>query len=131
MTSPTERDSFSDLFGAALAQFAKLFQNEVDLARAELSEKAGAIGEAVKFMAAGAVIVIPALTLILLAIARGLVGLGLSDPIAYLAVGVVAAAVAFLLIGFGARRLSPDSLKPSVTLEQIGRDKDAAEELLR
>src|SRR5579863_7340398 len=101
MMFPAERDSFTDLFGAALAQFAKLFQNEVDLARAELSEKAGAIGEAVKFMAAGAVIVIPALTLILLAIARGLVGLGLSDPIAYLAVGIVAAALAFLLIGFG------------------------------
>jgi hypothetical protein len=131
MTSPTERNSFADLVSAALSQLAKLLQNEVDLARAELSEKAREIGGALKFIVAGAVIVIPALVLILLAVARELANFGLSEPVADLAVGVVAAAVAFILIGLGAGRLSGQSMKPSVTLNQIRRDKKAAEELIR
>ena len=131
MTSPVERTSLTDLFGAALAQLAKLLQNEFDLARAELSEKVGEIGDAFKYILAGAVIVIPALVMILFAIALGLTSLGMPEGLADLIVGVVSAALAFLMIGFGARRLSVGGLKPTVTLDQISRDKVAAEEAFR
>ena len=131
MTSPVDRTSLTDLFGAALAQLAKLLQNEFDLARAELSEKAGEIGNALKFILAGAVIVIPALVMVLFAIARWLASLGMSEALADLIVGVVAAALAFILIGLGLRRLSAGALKPTVTLDQISRDKVAAEEVFR
>jgi len=131
MTSPVERTSLTDLFGAALAQLAKLLQNEFDLARAELSEKVREIGGALKFILAGAVIVIPALVMVLFAIARGLASLGMPEGLADLIVGVAAAALAFILIGLGARRLSAGALKPTVTLDQISRDKVAAEEAFR
>jgi hypothetical protein len=131
MTMPSDKSSLADLFGAALAQFAKLFQNEVDLARAELAEKAREVGGGLKFMAVGAVIVIPALVLVLMAIAAELVALGLSQPLAYLCTGVVAGVVAAVLLWIGAGRLSGDTVTPSVTLDQIRRDKNAAEEIMR
>jgi hypothetical protein len=131
MTTPTDRSSFADLLSVALSQLAKLFQNEVDLARAELVEKTSEIGGALKYIMAGAIVVIPALVLILFAVASELIVLGLSQPLAYLGTGIVAGAVALILIVVGANRLSGESMKPSVTLDQIRRDKVAAEELIR
>jgi hypothetical protein len=131
MTATTDRNSFADLLSVALSQLAKLFQNEVDLARAELAEKASEIGGALKYITAGAVIIIPALVLILFAAAGGLIEIGMPEPAAYLCTGVAAGAVALILIVVGARRLSVESVKPSVTLDQIRRDKVAAEELVR
>jgi hypothetical protein len=115
----------------ALAQLSKLFQDEVDLARAELSQKAGEAAGAVKLIAAGAALLIPALVLILFAIASALMQIGFSGPVAYLCSGLGAAIIASVLIWAGLGRLSGDALKPSITIEQIHRDKDAAKELVR
>jgi hypothetical protein len=58
-TSQNDFRAISALLGDALSQFAKLFQNEVDLAKAELGEKAQQVGGAIGFLAAGAILVIP------------------------------------------------------------------------
>jgi hypothetical protein len=130
MNSPNNR-SIPDLFGDALGQLAKLVGNEFDLARAEISEKASQAGRAAALIGAGAVIFIPALVLILFAIAAALIRSGVSDSVAYLITGAGAAAVAAALVGFGLSRLSGDTLKPAVTLDQIKRDKRAAKEMVR
>ncbi|MEA2863426.1 MAG: hypothetical protein QOC84_1382, partial [Bradyrhizobium sp.] len=80
---------------------------------------------------AGAVIMIPALVLLLFAFATALIRAGVSDPVAYLLTGVGAALVSAILIWVGLNRLSGDALKPSVTLEQVNRDKLAAKEMVR
>jgi glycerol uptake facilitator-like aquaporin len=80
---------------------------------------------------AGAVIFVPALVLILFAIAAVLMRSGISDPVAYLITGVGAALIAAALIGVGLSRLSGNALKPAVTLEQMHRDKFAAKEMVR
>ena len=49
MSNKTDLRMISNLLGDALSQFAKLFQNEVDLAKAELGEKVQQIGGAVVF----------------------------------------------------------------------------------
>jgi Putative Actinobacterial Holin-X, holin superfamily III len=130
MNSPNNR-SIPDLFGDALGQLAKLVGNEFDLARAEISEKASQAGRAAALIGVGAVIFIPALVLILFAIAAALIRSGVSDSVAYLITGAGAAAVAAALVGFGLSRLSGDTLKPAVTLDQIKRDKRAAKEMVR
>jgi hypothetical protein len=130
MNSQNNR-SIPELFSDALGQLAKLVGNEFDLARAELSEKAGQAGRAAAFIGAGAVFCIPALVLILFAIASALIRSGLSDPVAYLITGVGAAVVAGALVGIGLSRLSGDALKPKVTLDQVERDKLAAKEMVR
>jgi hypothetical protein len=128
MTSPTDR-SIPELFGDAVGQLAKLVGNEFALARAELSEKMAQAGRAAAMIGAGAVIMIPALVLVLFAAAAALIRSGLSDPVAYLIAGGGAAVVAGALIAIGLERLSGDALKPSVTLEQVQRDKLAAKEM--
>jgi hypothetical protein len=130
MTSRNER-SIAELSGEALAQLAKLIGNEFDLAKAELSTKAAQMGRGVVMIGAGAVIMIPALVVLLFAIASALTHAGMSDPVAYLVTGGVAAIIAIVLVGIGVSRLSADTLKPSVTIEQLQRDKAAAKEMVR
>jgi Putative Actinobacterial Holin-X, holin superfamily III len=130
MTSRTDR-SIPDLVGDAVGQLAKWIGNEFAVARAELSEKAGQAGRAAAMIGAGAVIMVPALVMLLTAAAAALMYSGLSDPVAYLIVGVGAAAVSVALIVVGLNRLSGDALKPTATIEEIERDKAAAREMVR
>jgi hypothetical protein len=130
MSSPNNR-SIPELFSDAISQLAKLIGNEFDLARAEISEKANQAGRAAALIGAGAVFFIPALVMILFAIATALIRNGLSDPVAYIISGIGAAIVGGALVGAGLSRLSGDALKPSMTLDQIQRDKVAAKEMVR
>jgi hypothetical protein len=130
MTSQTDR-SLPELFGDAMAQLAKLVGNEFALARAELSERASQAGRAAALIGAGAVLMIPAIVVLLFAAAAALIRGGLSDPLAYLCAGGGAAIIAGALIATGLGRLSGDALKPSLTLEQVERDKLAAKEMVR
>jgi hypothetical protein len=130
MSSPSSR-SIPDLVSDAFAQLAKLVGNEFDLARAELADKAAQVGRAAALIGAGAVILMPALVLLLFAVAAALERAGLSEPVAYLITGAGAAAVSGALIAIGLNRLSGDALKPSITLDQVQRDKVAVKEMVR
>ncbi|WP_322515824.1 phage holin family protein [Rhodopseudomonas palustris] len=130
MTSPNNR-SIPELFGDAFNQFAKLISNEFDLARAEMADKVGQVGRAAAMMGAGAVILIPGLVVLLFALAALLVENGFSQSVAFLITGGGTIVVAAALIGIGFSRLSPDSLKPNMTIEQLQRDKVAAKEMVQ
>ena len=130
MSSQSSR-SIPELFSDAVAELAKLVGNEFELARVELSEKAGQVGRATAMIGAGAIILMPALVLLLFAVSAGLIRGGFSEPIAYLSTGLGAALVSAALIGVGLSRLSGEALKPSITLEQVQRDKVAAKEMVR
>src|SRR5881227_3045709 len=112
MSSANNR-SIPDLVSDAFAQLAKLVGNEFDLARAELTDKAGQVGRAAAIIGAGAVLAIPALVLLLFALAAALIRAGLSEPVAYLISGGGAAVVSGALIAMGLNRLSGDALKPT------------------
>jgi hypothetical protein len=130
MSSPSSR-SIPDLVSDAFGQLAKLVGNEFDLARAELADKATQVGHAAALIGAGAIILMPALVLLLFAAAAALIQSGLSQPVAYLITGVGAALVSAALIMTGLNRLSGDALTPSVTLDQVQRDKVAVKEMVR
>jgi hypothetical protein len=130
MSSQNSR-SIPELFSDAVGQVAKLVGNEFELARAELSEKASQVGRAAALIGAGSLILMPALVLLLLAVSAALIRGGFSEPTAYLLTGAGAALVSAALIGIGLSRLSGDALKPSVTLDQVQRDKVAAKEMVR
>jgi hypothetical protein len=129
MISRTDR-SIPELLSDVLAQLAKLIGNEFDLAKAELSGKASQVGRAVAMIGAGAVIMIPALVVLLFAAAAGLMHAGFSDPIAYLIVGGGAVLLAAILVAVGINRMSGGALKPAVTIDQLQRDKAAAKEMV-
>jgi hypothetical protein len=131
VTSPSDERSISQLFGDTFAQLAKLVQNEIDLARAELRLKFNLARAGSKLIAAGAVLAIPALVLILLAIASELRQLGLPETLSYLCTGLGAAFIAGLLLWMGDGRFSGDALAPTATLDELRRDGIVAKELLR
>jgi hypothetical protein len=126
-----DRRPIPELLSDAVNQLAKLIGNEFELARAELSDKASQVGRAIAMIGAGAVILMPALVLLLFAVSAALIRAGLSEPLAYLLTGAAAALVSAALIGIGLSRLSGDALKPSMTLDQVERDKIAAREMVR
>jgi Putative Actinobacterial Holin-X, holin superfamily III len=129
--SPRTDRSLSELLSDVFAQLAKLIGKEFDLAKAELSSKASQVGLACAMIGAGAVIMIPALVLLLFAAAAALMHAGFSDPIAYLLTGGGAILIAAILIGVGISRMSSEALKPSITIGQLQRDKVAAKEMMR
>jgi Putative Actinobacterial Holin-X, holin superfamily III len=131
MTTQSDLRVISGLLGDALSQFAKLFQNEVDLAKAELGEKVQQIGGAMGFIAAGAILVIPAVVMALFALSAALIKAGWSQPISYLASAVIAAVLAGVLFAVGINRLGARHLAPRETMRQLEKDKDAVKEMVR
>ena len=111
------------LIGDALAQASRLFQKEIDLAKTELGEKAARMARGVAFLAGAALLVIPAVTLLLFALAASLVSNGWSQPAAYFATAILAAVLGLILAAIGVYRLSPQGLAPSETLTQLEKDK--------
>jgi hypothetical protein len=131
MNTKTDFQAISHLFGDALSQFSKLFQNEVDLAKAELGEKVQQIGSAVGLLAAGAVLVIPAIVMALFALSAALIASGWSQPTSYLVSAVVAAVLAGILFAVGMNRLDARRLAPRETLRQLEKDKDTVKGMVR
>ncbi len=95
----------TELFGDAISQLGKLVGNEFALARAEISEKAAQASRAGMMIGMGAVIMIPALVILLFAASAALVKSGLSEPVAHLLTGGTVTVVAISLIAIGMGRL--------------------------
>ena len=121
--------SISRLFGDALDNLSKLIRTEVQLARAEVTEKASkaAIGAGMLFGAM--LLLIPALVLFLIALAAWLTSLGLSPVTAHFLSGCVALLVSGVLAFVGLARLKPSSLAPRETIREIKRDIAAEKEM--
>jgi hypothetical protein len=131
MNTQSDFRTISTLLGDALSQFAKLFQNEVDLAKAEFGEKVRQVGGAMGFFAAGVVLVIPAVVMALFALSAALVAAGWSQPISYLASAILAVVLAGVLFAVGLNRLDTRNLAPRETMRQLEKDKDTVKDMVR
>lgn len=131
MNTQSDFRTISNLLGDALSQFAKLFQNEVDLAKAELGEKVQQLGGAISFFVTGAVLVIPAVVMALFALSAALIAAGWSQPISYLASAVLAAVLAGVLFAVGRNRLDTRNLAPRETMRQLEKDRNTVKEMVR
>jgi hypothetical protein len=123
--------SIPRLFGDAVEQLGKLVQNEVQLARAEVSQKITEAGIGLGYIAGACVLAIPVLVVLLIALALWLVQLGLSPVAAHFIVAAAGALISIVLAMVGMRRLKPENLKPKVTMDQVERDVATAKELAR
>lgn len=130
-TPPEPSKSTGDLFGTALDSVSSLFRNEVDLARAELSDNADKAGIAVGMLVAAVVFALTALNVLIGALVAGLVELGIDEGIAALVIGVLLAIVAFFLSKKAMDQLKLSSLAPTRTAENVKRDANAVQEGLQ
>ncbi|MBU6463583.1 MAG: phage holin family protein [Bradyrhizobium sp.] len=121
----------STLLGDALSQFTKLFQNEVDLAKAELGEKVQKISSSLGLITGGAVLIIPGLVMALFALSAALMSAGWSQPISYLLSAILALVIAGILLAIGFSRLNARNLAPRETMKQLRRDKNAVKGIVR
>jgi hypothetical protein len=112
-------------------QLGKLLQNEAQLARAELSEKMTQAATGAAYLIGAALLSIPVLVLLLIALALFLAQQGLSPALSHLIAAGVGLVIAGVLAMAGARYLKPEKLKPRVTLQQVERDIQTAKELAR
>jgi uncharacterized membrane protein YqjE len=131
MSTKDDLLSISALVGDALLQFNKLIQNEIELAKAELAEKVEQVGGALGFLAAGAVLVMPAIVMALFALSAALIDNGWSQPTAYLVSALLASVVAAILLAIGMHRLDARHLKPVETIRQLEKDKAAVKGMAR
>lgn len=129
MAAGTHR-SMTELAGDAMSQLAKLIGNEFDLIRAEISQKVKLAAVGAGLVGAGALLLIPALVVLLFAAASALIRAGFTDPIAYLITGGIAAIVALILIAAGISRFSGEALKLKASLNEFEQDKLAAKEII-
>jgi hypothetical protein len=131
MADKSDFRTIASLMGDALSQFSKLFQNEIDLAKAELGEKAQQVSVAAGFLMGAAILVIPALIMVLLALSAALVEGGWSEPAAHILSALVAMVFAAIFAVVGMQKLKPENLKPAETMQQLERDKAAVKGFVR
>jgi len=131
MSSQHDQRSVSELIAEVVNQFSKLIRNEMAIARAELSAKAVEAALGAGFLVGAALLLIPAIVLLLMALAAGLVELGLSPFVANLIAGVVGLLLSGTLAYIGKTKLSADHLKPKRTINEIELDISAVKDTSR
>jgi len=124
----TDSRPVSELFADALKQLSKLMRNELQLARAEIAVKASEAMSAVGLVVGAGISLIPALVLLLMALAAWFEELGTRSSISHLIAGAVGLVIGGILAWIGTNRLKANPLVPKRTLEQLQRDVAAAKE---
>jgi hypothetical protein len=87
--SASDTPAISELFADALKQLAKLMGNELQLARAEIAVKASEAISSVGLVVGAGIALIPALVLLLIALAAWIEEFGTRSSIAHLIAGLV------------------------------------------
>jgi apolipoprotein N-acyltransferase len=131
VSQSTDR-SIPDLLGDLVDQTSTLVRKEVQLARAEFSEKLSAIGVASGSLAIGGVLLLAALIILLQAIVAFLVEYAhLSATVSALIVAVVVAVIGYGVLRGGLNRLKASNLTPDRTVAQLSQDARVVKEQVR
>jgi hypothetical protein len=119
--------SLGELFSELSQETTTLVRQEMNLAKAEMSQKASRVGKDVGFLAAGGAVAYAGL----LAILAGVIALlGLIIPLwlSAVLVGLVVAGVGYFLVRRGLDALKQEDLAPRETMETLKEDKEWAKD---
>ena len=122
MSNRDERASTVGLITQALSQMALLFQTELRLVRAEMSEKFSQVLGRAGLVAIGGAFALVALIFVLQSVVSWLEVAGLADEWGYLLVGLLLAVVGAVLLARGINALKETSVVPGRTLHQVRAD---------
>jgi xanthine/uracil permease len=125
-----ESTSVSELFQELADQTRTLVSLEVNLAKAELSEKASKMGRSAGFMAAGGFIIYAGFLAIMAAVIIALANV-ISPWLSALVVGIVVGLIGYSLLRKGMNDLKKESPLPQRTLDSLKRDKEWAQEQMQ
>lgn len=131
MAMPTDSRTIPEVFTDALTQFVSLLRKEGQLARAEVSEKVSSATAGLAFVVGGAVMLIPALVILLQAAVTELVARGVAQPWPAVLVGGATLLIGLILFFTGTSRLKPSNMVPARTINQFHQDAAAAKDQMR
>jgi hypothetical protein len=134
MYSRKEDRSFGSLFTELTQETTTLVQQEVALAKAEMSEKISQVGSGLATLIIGGFVLFAGLLKLLDAAIFGIAELlppDLTPWLAALIVGVIVAIIGAVMLQKGRSNLKSGNLAPRRTAESLRRDKEFAKEQVR
>ncbi len=123
--------SLGELFADLAKESSVLVRQEVALAKAEMTQKAGQVGKDIGFLAVGGLVLYAGLLAIIAAIIIVLGTIGVPWWLAALVVGVIVAGVGYFLVQRGMQALKKENLAPKQTIETLKEDAEWAKEQVR
>lgn len=124
----TDDRSLKDLLADLSNSITTLFRKEIQLARAETSEKVTQVAVAIGSIAGGAILALAALIVLLQALVIALTEVGVPAGWASLIVGGIVAIVAYAMIHKGTSDLKAGNLAPNRTVDSLKRDAQVVKE---
>jgi xanthine/uracil permease len=128
MAQDRNERSLGDLFSTLTRETSTLLRQEVQLAKAELTESATQAARGIGMLAAGGAVAYAGLLFVLLAVVFGLIKVGLEPWLASLIVGLVVVAIGAILVLRARASLKPANLAPQKTVETLKEDAQWAKE---
>ena len=130
-TSAGDNRSITELLGDLSGNVSTLMRKEIQLARAETSEKINQATVAVGSILGGAVLALAALIVLLQALVIALTNAGIPAGWSALIVGVIVAGIAYALIHKGTSDLKAGNLAPERTIDSLKQDAETLKEQTR
>jgi hypothetical protein len=119
-----------DLFGDVAHQLGHLIGTEVRLAAAETAEKVAEVAKGATYLAVAGMVIVPAIVMLLLALATWLTEMGVAPALSYLAAAAAGGGLGMLFLFSGLNRLKAKNLKLTKTSQQLDKDMAAAKEIV-
>jgi len=120
--------SLGELFGDLTRSLSTLIRQEFELARTEMTARAGRLSRGAATVGVGGALVYAAFLGAMAVVILGLVELGVAPWLAALVVTIIVAAIGGLLIATGRDALKKADLVPRRTIETVREDADWAKE---
>jgi hypothetical protein len=131
MDSPREDRSLGQLLGDLSRQMGKLVQQEIALARTEMTTRVTSVGRDAAMLGVGAALAYAALLIGLVTIGLILIQLGLVPWLAFLVVTIVTGAIAAVLVLRGREQLQQTDVAPRETIRTLKDDAAWAKEQVK
>ena len=128
MAQLRDERSLGDLFSDLSRETTTLVRQEVQLAKAELTQSATEVARGIGMLVAGGAVAYAGLLFLLLAIVFGLIQAGWDAWLSALVVGLVVVAIGAILVLRARESLKPANLAPRRTVETLKEDQEWAKE---
>jgi xanthine/uracil permease len=128
MAQLRDERSLGDLFSDLSRETTTLVRQEVQLAKAELTQSATEAARGIGMLVAGGAVAYAGLLFLLLAIVYGLIDAGWDAWLSALVVGLVVVAIGAILVLRARESLKPANLAPQKTVETLKEDAAWAKE---
>jgi len=128
MAQLRDERSLGDLFSDLSRETTTLVRQEVQLAKAELTQSATEAARGIGMLLAGGAVAYAGLLFLLLAIVFGLIQAGWDAWLSALVVGLVVVAIGAVLVLRARESLKPANLAPRRTVETLKEDQEWAKE---